>query len=280
MQENIKELFTDLKDRITNPFTSSFIISWLITNYQIPIALIFYKQNELWRDRHHSFIDLIKDLASIERMIYIPLACSLAYTFIFPWIKFLIHAYRAWVEVIDDNNLKKIQANEIITKETYKKFQLESFSIIEKNANLIQENSELRQSLIGYKEENSGLQIRSKELDILKREKSKEAELSNARWLDGVWVVHNFENDTVIGLITFNGDNLNYERTNFKIRDLIFDKYNGKLTYHGPAFRDGDIQANLFPVYNVNPNLKYMTCEIRYDKLIFRKRQRDGDLSI
>ena len=45
--ETLKALLTTLKERLNNPLILSFIASWLFSNYQIPLVLLFYKQTEL-----------------------------------------------------------------------------------------------------------------------------------------------------------------------------------------------------------------------------------------
>ena len=39
---NLKEFFSDLKERISYPFVSSFVISWIFWNYKIVTPMSIY----------------------------------------------------------------------------------------------------------------------------------------------------------------------------------------------------------------------------------------------
>ncbi len=99
----ISELYKELKIRVSNPLISSFIISWLIINWRIPIALIFYKHDELCKDGLISYFDLIVKNFSTVNSIYIPISAALIYTFVFPLIKTLISAFYTYIQKISEN---------------------------------------------------------------------------------------------------------------------------------------------------------------------------------
>ncbi|MDH7462612.1 hypothetical protein QEG73_15045 [Chitinophagaceae bacterium 26-R-25] len=92
-----KEFFKDIKDRLTSPLISSFIISWLVINWKVPIGLFFYKNQELSADYYKSPIDLITKVYSPFYFILLPLFTSCLYVFCYPWIKNLIHFYQLLV---------------------------------------------------------------------------------------------------------------------------------------------------------------------------------------
>lgn len=103
----ISELYKELKLRVSNPLISSFIISWLIINWRIPIALIFYKHDELSKDKLISYFDLIVKNFSAVNCIFIPILAALIYTFVFPLIKMLISAFYTYIQKIsEDWNLR------------------------------------------------------------------------------------------------------------------------------------------------------------------------------
>ncbi|MGY4385653.1 putative metal-binding transcription factor (methanogenesis marker protein 9) [Pedobacter sp. UYP24] len=107
----IKEIYDEFKDRISNPFTGSFVISWIILNYQIPVGLIFYKQSELLLDTHRSFIALIADTYNVENMLIFPFLFALIYTFLVPLLTTEIKVYLA-------KNLAKRDTRILLINET------------------------------------------------------------------------------------------------------------------------------------------------------------------
>jgi len=93
----IKDFLSELKDRLTNPLISSFIVSWLLWNWPITVSFLFYSQEQLRLDQHNSYIDLILKHASSDNMLLYPLVCSIVYTLIFPLVKGAIIFFNAWV---------------------------------------------------------------------------------------------------------------------------------------------------------------------------------------
>jgi len=95
--DTVKDIFKDLKDRISSPFFSSFIISWMIFNYQIVIALLFYKQSELKADGYTSYLNLIKNCWDSRYMITYPLTAAVLYSvFVKEFIKIIQTRIATW----------------------------------------------------------------------------------------------------------------------------------------------------------------------------------------
>jgi len=90
----IKEIWTEFKDRITSPFFGSFVISWLIWNWQIPVVLLFYKLEDLVEAKT-TYIDFILRHQSFWFMIFFPAAFAFSYTFGYPHFKRWINTYTA-----------------------------------------------------------------------------------------------------------------------------------------------------------------------------------------
>jgi hypothetical protein len=55
--DKLSDFFKDLKERVSAPLFSSFALAWLIFNWKIPIALFFYKNQNLSADGYNSYID-------------------------------------------------------------------------------------------------------------------------------------------------------------------------------------------------------------------------------
>jgi len=81
--DTLKDFWKDIKDRISTPFFSSFVISWIIFNYPIVIALLFYKQSELKVDGYSSYLNMIKSCYDSRYMIKYPLIAAALYSVFF-----------------------------------------------------------------------------------------------------------------------------------------------------------------------------------------------------
>src|SRR5207302_5085956 len=90
--EKISDFFKELKERISSPLFFSFIVSWLIWNWRIPVALLFYKPSDLIADGYKSYFDVIeKDLHTNYIFCY-PLLSAIGYTLLYPLLRSCIEA--------------------------------------------------------------------------------------------------------------------------------------------------------------------------------------------
>lgn len=112
--DKVSDFFKELKERLSNPLIYSYIISWLIINWQIPISLFFYSQKELKEDGFISYIDLISKKYSAWSFIIYPLILALLYTFLFPFIRNGILAFQTWIKKWGtDLNLKIAETGKV-----------------------------------------------------------------------------------------------------------------------------------------------------------------------
>src|SRR5579863_3786151 len=96
--ERIQDFLKELRTRFSSPFFSSFIIAWLIINWQIPVGLLFYKTAE-WKDEQGvGYIEYIEHNVRFFDGILWPLISALIYTVVAPVLKNLIRAFTAYVD--------------------------------------------------------------------------------------------------------------------------------------------------------------------------------------
>ncbi|RZK27269.1 MAG: hypothetical protein EOO43_00160 [Flavobacterium sp.] len=119
--DTFKDFFSDLKERISNPFISSFAIAWLIYNYPILITLLFYKQTELKADGYTSYLNLIQNCTDTNRMLYYPLGIAFLYTFAVPFFKSGIRIFNSWLLTSTDGIVYKMTKNKVVSIELHTK---------------------------------------------------------------------------------------------------------------------------------------------------------------
>jgi hypothetical protein len=96
--DKISEFFKEIMSRLRNPLVYSFIITWLIINWRIPIGLVFYTNASLHTDGYSSFFDLIEKNNSIKKFLLEPLVLAILYTGLFPVIRTWIMALHTYVD--------------------------------------------------------------------------------------------------------------------------------------------------------------------------------------
>lgn len=162
--ETVKDFLKEFKDRLTSPLFGSFIISWLVFNWKIPVALIFYKHSELKIDRYKSYFSLIRQEQSTWSMLILPLFFALLYIFGYPWVKNFIKEYQAKLTTTSEAKILKISKDGFVSvakhmelQEKYEK-NIENITTFFNNQDQIQQdNVTLKSELAIAKQENTRL---------------------------------------------------------------------------------------------------------------------------
>lgn len=187
------DFFKDIKDRLSNPFFISFIISWLIYNWPIVITVVLYNSYALKADGYVSFYDMINQSQNTCRMIWYPLISGIAYCVIYPWIK----AGFEWIQA----NANSWSETEVIkaTESGWMPFKryIELRDIMQENINQLQdlnkeqsgltiENNKLKTDILDLDTQIRGLEseIQEKEFEITRL-----IELTSVNKMDGYWAV-------------------------------------------------------------------------------------------
>lgn len=119
--EKVIEIYNNIKDRLSNPFVFSFICSWLVYNWEITIALIWYDKTQISAEGFKSIYEFIQYKLNTKFLTpYIPpILFAFIYTLIIPYFKHGISilnqlAYN-WGKEKEIKIIKEITANEIKT---------------------------------------------------------------------------------------------------------------------------------------------------------------------
>lgn len=120
--EKLKDIFNNIKDRFSNPLIFSFICSWLVINWPITIALVWYDSAEIQKTGCSSIFEFISDQLKKEGSFSKPIGFALAYTLLMPTIKNLIRALYSWTAKWGDNWNLEISKGVKIPFEKYLKF--------------------------------------------------------------------------------------------------------------------------------------------------------------
>src|ERR1700748_661850 len=101
--DKITDFFKEFKSRLTNPLFASFILSWLIINWRVPVGIFGYKLDELKVDGYKSYADLISKNASTWNYLWYPLISAALYTLLSPLLRMIIIAFLSWIKKASDN---------------------------------------------------------------------------------------------------------------------------------------------------------------------------------
>jgi hypothetical protein len=186
MVDKITDFFKDIKERVSNPLISSFILSWCFFNWQIPLTLIFYKQEELKLDNFKSFSDVIIKSTSLWSTFIGPLLISLFYVFLFPYFRNLIMEVQAKYKTAGNKKVLKATDTAHIPVSRYVLLRQKYLTSIKEFADFVSQDKEYEEENIELK-----LQIKQHNADILKLN-ALNADLSikmSPAYLNGNWLL-------------------------------------------------------------------------------------------
>lgn len=183
--EAITDFFKELKARFSNPLFGSFIISWLIVNWQVPLGILGYKQNELKADGYSSYISLIKTNASWACYFWVPFGLAALYTIAIPIIKMLISALQSYFKKRSDNWNTKIlkeyyvpMSKFVKQKELYNTLAQQLQTICSDESKTIEENAKLNLDVLSLHNKVSEVNSENHELLIQNADQSEAIRLS------------------------------------------------------------------------------------------------------
>ena len=85
--EKVLEVCNNIKDRLSNPFVFSFICSWLVYNWRIPVALFWFDEKQISANGCSSIFEFIEDDWKRNGSIGWPLVFAFVYSFGIPYVK-------------------------------------------------------------------------------------------------------------------------------------------------------------------------------------------------
>jgi hypothetical protein len=193
--DKISDFFKDLKERISNPLFSSFIVSWLVFNWKIIIGLFFYENNELKVDGYTSYLDFLSKHLMSSDIVWKPLSAALIYTFIFPFVRNCILAFNSWTR--SWGNVWNLSISKTSTVSVAKYIQLRE--VYQKRTSLLEEVLEEEGAYLRQYEEE-----RNKVLHLTKEKNENLSELqqwqiiNDVTQLNGEWEFQYSESESPV----------------------------------------------------------------------------------
>ena len=174
-------VWDEFKERITTPFFSSFIISWIGFNWKIIILLFWYKREDIKASGFESLLDILKANSNWLNTLWYPVIFSFLYVLTYPIIRDFIKVPIAWVKSLTNGWILNASKKAKVDMHYY----LELRNVYVENQKKLE--SEFSDGL-KFRNENDKLKTRILELEKTINENSRQsnefAEISNlSNWL-------------------------------------------------------------------------------------------------
>lgn len=164
LMDTVQDFLKDLKERLSNPLISSFVIAWLLANWPITVGLLFYKIEDLERDGYKSYYLLIKGNYSFLHMVVLPSVVALLYTFLFPHVKAYIKLSHARITAQNDSDIQDATKDGIMPVRKYLAVKAEMEAAIKDLQHLVDTENTVHAEANRTKTVNLGLEKVNNEL--------------------------------------------------------------------------------------------------------------------
>jgi hypothetical protein len=118
LRERVEDVIKNAKDRLTNPFFFSFIISWVIWNWEVTIALIWYDIQQIKAAGYSNIFDFIR---CQTYSFWLPVICAIGYTVLAPFFRNGLSVLHAWVNSKGNDYVFKFTKQSTVPVEMYMK---------------------------------------------------------------------------------------------------------------------------------------------------------------
>ena len=123
--DKVSDILKNIKDRLSSPFIFSFLLSWLVYNWQVTIALIWFNPDQIKRAGYTSIFDLINCRISVTPSWTWPLLVAFLYTLVWPIVRNWFAFVQAWAEKWGDEGVLKRKREGVIPTAKYLKLRKE-----------------------------------------------------------------------------------------------------------------------------------------------------------
>jgi hypothetical protein len=182
------DVLSNFRERLSSPLIFSFLLSWLLFNWKVTVALLWYDPAPKSLG-HLSLINFIEKETSDLRSITLPICFAVAYTLLSPVINNLISAFKTWNSKwggnwnLDILNGSKVPIDKYLTlRKNYVKRTKELEDIITSENITQQKLSEINTALLN--ERNDKIKLNTELGDL----KSIVGGLSNVSIMEGNWI--------------------------------------------------------------------------------------------
>jgi hypothetical protein len=111
--------YENISERLRSPLVFSFLISWLIVNWRIPVYLLWYNPSFLKENGKLLYIEYVSSQLNTLHALVWPLSLAILYTFGFPYVKNIISKYNTIAVKKGSQEKLAILGDSVISFEKY-----------------------------------------------------------------------------------------------------------------------------------------------------------------
>ena len=152
--DKVSDILTNVKERLSNPLIFSFVLAWLVYNWKIPVALLWFDKKQISDSGYNNILEFIEAEWRTNGDLWRPLGIALIYTVFLPVVKNLYRLLNSLVYKYADILDLKILKGSVVSIEKHLKFRElylkrteELDTIIKDEQKYLTENDKIRNEL-------------------------------------------------------------------------------------------------------------------------------------
>ena len=186
--DKVSDILTNVKERLSNPLIFSFVLAWLVYNWKIPVALLWFDKKQISDSGYNNILEFIEAEWRSNGDLWRPLGIALIYTVFLPVVKNLYRLLNSLVYKYADNLDLKILKGSVVSIEKHLKFRElylkrteELDTIIKDEQKYLTENNEIRNELfIANENLKKNLELKIELNEIINK-------IDDVSILNGIW---------------------------------------------------------------------------------------------
>jgi len=178
--DRISEISNSIKERLSNPFIFSFILSWLLWNWKITVGLLWYDYYQLKADGYDTYFKLISTEVGKDGSFCYPFWVSIGITLAAPVLKTGFHLFNAFIIKNGNKAYFEITGKASVSAEKYFEAKQEADRLHNRMSNAITNEGKFKQK---YEDE----VVRNKQLS---ESHKVETAMTESAFLNGRWELH------------------------------------------------------------------------------------------
>lgn len=263
---NMKDILRGIKDRLSSPLIFSFLLSWLIFNWEITVALLWYDVAYL-KIEGNTLIDFIRARINPFDSFYYPLIFALAYTLLSPPIKVLISAFNTWISKKGENwNVQiskgaKVPIEKFLTlRENFEKRSAILEDAISKESTTLEDLEKLNTAFLQTREEQNRMMTQISDLRAI-TDNIYRSDILNGPWIRTVYralgneQIENIQIHNGRVSVTENGQKID----KYQIEHFMYDSNSNRMHFALHLIeKDGSHGSALYAFDNLNFEHKHL----------------------
>lgn len=193
----VEEIYENIKERLTSPLIFSYVVAWIVINWKVVVALVWWDPKQFADGNIRTIFDFIEVNTTWKNSVEMPLRYAIIYTVGYPLIKVLISGWQTFLGTLEEKLNLRINRGHKVPLSRYLALRDEQIILNQRLVQIVEEDSENRQKVIDAKESKANAERELQDANRKISDANKRTELVSAKLnaiqdpkpFEGFWIV-------------------------------------------------------------------------------------------